>query len=104
MPAASATFEPAIHVHWPVTGLYSHRSLYSWARPVVLKPRPPNNQTLPLASSHTLPLARAAGTLPAAAVPWVPYTPAELGVLGPPTQVHKPVRGLKLHRSLNTAR
>jgi DNA polymerase-4 len=41
---------------------------------------------LPLASNQALPPIRAPGTLLAAAVPCVPYTPAALGVLEPPTQ------------------
>src|SRR5208282_100477 len=65
----------AIHVHWPEAGEYFHRSFRSPGTVPASRPSPPNNQKLPARSSHEAEPTRPPGTLPAAAVPCVPYTP-----------------------------
>src|SRR5262249_23148009 len=83
--------EPPIQVHWPLEGEYFHKSFKKLPTVVFCEvaypENPPNNHRFPLVSVQVTPPSRAPGTLVAAAIPWIPYTPLASVVLEPLTQV-----------------
>src|SRR5579863_2003302 len=97
LPVVALTLlDPLTQVHWPVPALKRHRSFKKMRNP----PLPPNSHRSPALSIQDAEALRAPGTLTAAAMPWVPYTPCALIVFEPLTQVHWPVPALYRHRSL----
>src|SRR6266702_1482075 len=96
---------PETQVHCVVTGSNSHKSFSvppgvpPAAVPTESSPNPPNSQTLPAVSIQSTDSSRPPGTLPAAAVPFVPYNPNELAVCEPATKVHVWLAMSSFHRS-----
>src|SRR5712692_7605569 len=95
--------EPSIQVHCPP--LYFQRSFNKRLEqlgPVESQPNPPNNQTLPEASSLALAPQRPPGKLLAEGTFWVPSTPGWLKP--PPCGVHVFVPMLYSHKSFRNAK